>query len=224
MNTNVDTHLGTPAPAGADPSSRTESHSSTTAGADANASPDSKPSFNRFLIPIVTFALIAVVLAVGIKHSGDVGVIHSPLIGKPAPAWNLPLLADASRMIGSKNLQGRWYVLNVWGTWCYACRDEQPALLAIAHSSPIPIIGVDWRDDDAQARNWLAQLGDPYATVATDHDGHMAIDWGVYGAPETFLVNPAGLVVFKQIGAMTPEVWRREFLSRLPAELAGRSS
>jgi cytochrome c biogenesis protein CcmG, thiol:disulfide interchange protein DsbE len=182
------------------------------------------PSAVRFLIPIAAFLLIAVVLAVGIRHSPDVGVIHSPLIGKRAPAWSLPLLADAHRSFGSQDLRGRWYVLNVWGTWCYACRDEHQALLAIAQHTPVPIIGIDWKDDDAQARNWLAQLGDPYSTVACDHDGHVVIDWGVYGAPETFLVNPVGVVVFKQIGPMTPDVWQKEFLSRLPPGLAGRSS
>jgi len=177
-------------------------------------------SFNRFLIPIAVFMLLATVLAVGVKHSPDVGVIHSPLIGKPAPVWSLPLLADARRSFGSQNLRGQWYVLNVWGTWCYACRDEHQSLLAIAQHTAVPIIGIDWRDDDAQARSWLAQLGDPYATVATDHDGRLAIDWGVYGAPETFLVNPSGVVLFKQIGPMTPDVWQKEFASRLPPGLA----
>jgi cytochrome c biogenesis protein CcmG, thiol:disulfide interchange protein DsbE len=182
----------------------------------AEAPVRAKFTVSRFLIPIAIFGLLAAVFAVGVKHSPDVGVIHSPLIGKPAPAWSLPLLADNHRTIGSQDLRGRWYVLNVWGTWCYACRDEHQALLAIAQHSTVPIIGVDWRDDDAQARNWLAQLGNPYSSVATDHDGHVVIDWGVYGAPESFLVNPSGVVVFKQIGPMTPDVWQKEFASRLP--------
>jgi cytochrome c biogenesis protein CcmG, thiol:disulfide interchange protein DsbE len=189
-----------------------------------NATPSTTPSVYRFLIPIAAFALIAIVFAVGIKHSPDVGVIHSPLVGKPAPPWSLPLLSDASRSFGSKDLHGHWYVLNFWGTWCYACRDEHPALLAIAHRTAVPIIGIDWKDDNAQARDWLAQLGDPYSTIATDHDGRMVIDWGVYGAPETFLVNPSGVVVYKQIGPMTPEVWQKEFAARLPRALAERTS
>jgi cytochrome c biogenesis protein CcmG, thiol:disulfide interchange protein DsbE len=199
----------------------------------------SKVSFNRFLIPIAAFALIALVFAVGIKHSQQIGIVPSPLVGKPGPAWSLPVLRDASGAFGSKalpplkdpggtfgskDLHGRWYMVNVWGSWCYACRDEHQTLLGIAERSALPIIGVDWNDDDAQARNYLAQLGNPYAIVATDHDGRFAVNWGVYAAPETFLVDPEGVVVFKQIGVMTPEVWQKEFASRLPRELAGASS
>jgi len=173
-------------------------------------------NLGRFVIPLVVFALIAIVFAVGIKHSPEVGTIVSPLVGKAAPEWELPLLNDAARRIGSKDFRGQWYVLNVWGTWCYACRQEHSALLELQRTSAVPIIGIDWRDDDGQAREWLSRLGNPYSTVAVDHDGHTAIEWGVYGAPETFLVNPSGIVVHKQIGPMTAEVWRRDFASRLP--------
>jgi cytochrome c biogenesis protein CcmG, thiol:disulfide interchange protein DsbE len=183
-----------------------------------------KAGFNPFLIPIAAFAVIAIALAVGIKHSQQVGIVPSPLVGKLAPAWNLPMLEDARRTFGSNELHGRWYVVNVWGSWCYACRDEHQTLLYIAQHSAVPIIGVDWNDDDAQARNYLAQLGNPYATVATDHNGHFAVNWGIYAAPETFLVNPAGVVVFKQIGPMTPQVWQKEFASRLPPQLIGSAS
>jgi len=183
----------------------------------------SLPHPTKFVIPLATFVLIAVVLAIGVKHSPDVGVIHSPLIGKPAPSWELPEL-DTHRAFGSKDLRGHWYVLNVWGTWCDTCRLEHRELLAIGQRSAVPIIGIDWRDDDAQADAYLSQLGNPYRTVTTDHDGRVAIDWGVYGAPETFLVNPDGVVVYKQIGEMTDQVWRKEFLSRLPRALAERTS
>ena len=180
--------------------------------------------FLRFIVPLGVFVLLGVVLAVGVEHSRDVGVIHSPLIGKRAPQWSLPLLGDSHRTFGSQDLRGHWYMLNVWGTWCYACRDEHPELLAIARASAIPIIGIDWMDSDADAKSFLNQNGNPYTQVTTDHDGHVAIDWGVYGAPETFLVNPAGIVVFKQIGAITPQVWQKEIASRLPPSLAGRTS
>jgi len=152
-----------------------------------------------------------------------VGKINSPLVGKSSPPWQLSTLTDAHRMIGSGDLRGRWYLLNVWGTWCGACRDEHQELLTIRHTSRIPIIGIDWMDDDAQALDYLAQLGNPYVTVGVDHDGRAAIDWGVYGAPETFLVDPQGVIVYKHIGALTADVWRREFLSRLPAQLATSS-
>lgn len=192
--------------------------------AEASAPAGSKRSLYRFVIPLVVFVGVVVVLAVGILNSRSVGVIKSPLIGKPAPVWNLPVLDEAGRTFGSKDLAGKWYVLNVWGSWCYACKDEHPALLAISRSTSVPIIGIDWRDDDADARNWLDNLGNPYRTITTDHDGHVVIDWGVYGAPETFLVNPQGVVVYKQIGAMTPEVWKKEFAARIPASLADRTS
>ncbi len=178
-----------------------------------------KPHVLRFLVPLAAFALIAAIFAVGVKHSPEVGVVPSPLIGKPAPVWSLPVLDGAGRTYGSSDLQGRWYVVNVWGAWCYACHDEHQTLLTIARQTTVPIVGVDWMDDDAQAVDYLTKLGNPYTIVAADHDGHFAIDWGVYAAPETFLVNPAGVVVFKQIGPMTPQAWQKEFASRLPPSL-----
>ncbi|MBS0366985.1 MAG: DsbE family thiol:disulfide interchange protein [Proteobacteria bacterium] len=170
---------------------------------------------NRFLLPLGVFALLAVVLAVGIRHSPDKGLIRSPLIGKPAPQFSLPDLQDPARTVQSAALQGRWYLLNVWGTWCAACRAEHEALLSIAHGRQIGIIGLNWRDTDADARQWLKQLGDPYEHVAVDRDGRTAIDWGVYGAPETFLVNPRGIVVYKHIGELTTQTFNAEILPRV---------
>lgn len=178
-----------------------------------------RPRFNRFIIPLAAFVAIAAVLGVGIINSRSVGVIQSPLIGKRAPEWSLPVLDQAGRTFGSKDLAGKWYVLNVWGSWCYACKDEHPELLAISRSTSVPLIGIDWNDTDAQARDYLNSLGNPYETLTADHDGHVVVDWGVYGAPETFLVNPAGVVVYKQIGPITPAVWEKEFAARLPHDL-----
>lgn len=205
---------------------RPTTHSTSSAGAQSAGSPPagSKPRVLRFIIPLAAFVLIAAVLGVGIKHSRTVGEIESPLIGKPAPAWSLPVLDQPGRTFGSKDLVGKWYVLNFWGSWCYACKDEHPELLRIASSSSVPIIGVDWRDEDADARNFLSNFGNPYATVATDHDGRVVVDWGVYGAPESFLVNPQGVVVYKKIGPITPEEWSQNFLSRLPAALGDHKS
>lgn len=183
-----------------------------------------KPHVVRFLIPLGAFVLIAAVFAVGVKHSPEVGNVPSPLIGKSAPVWNLPVLDATGRTFGSQDLRGRWYIVNVWGSWCFACHDEHQTLLSIAQHTTVPIIGIDWLDDDAQAADYLTKLGNPYTTVATDHDGHFAIDWGVYKAPETFLVNPAGVVVFKQIGVMTPEAWQKDFAARLPPQLLGSKS
>ena len=107
-------------------------------------------------------------------------------------------------------------MLNVWGTWCVECRDEHDALLDIARQNRVPLVGLNWKDDDDAAQQWLAQLGNPYSVVAVDREGRTAIDFGVYGAPETFFIDADGLVQYRHVGAMTPEVWEREFLSRLP--------
>jgi cytochrome c biogenesis protein CcmG/thiol:disulfide interchange protein DsbE len=171
---------------------------------------------NRFALPAGVFGLLVVVLAIGIKHSPDKGTIMSPLLGKPAPQFSLPNLTDPARVVSSAGLKGRWYLFNVWGTWCGECRAEHEMLLEVRRAAVVPVVGMDWKDDDAQALSWLAQLGNPYEVVAVDRSGRTAIDWGVYAAPETFLVNPQGIVVFKRVGALTPEVWTRDILPRLP--------
>jgi cytochrome c biogenesis protein CcmG, thiol:disulfide interchange protein DsbE len=178
----------------------------------------------RFLIPLATFAALAVVLAVGIKHSPEVGVLKSPLVGRPVPAWELPSLTDPAARLGSRQLLGQWYVLNFWASWCYPCRVEHPSLLAAQRGSKVRIIGVDWKDEDADALNFLSKLGNPYSAVLTDHSGDTGIDLGVAGAPESFLVNPQGIIVYKQVGIITPEAWKSEFLTRLPADLGGGPS
>jgi cytochrome c biogenesis protein CcmG, thiol:disulfide interchange protein DsbE len=171
---------------------------------------------NRFLLPLGVFVLLVIVLAVGIRHAPEKDIIASPLIGKPAPAFSLPDLSDPTRSVRSAELRGRWYLFNVWGTWCFECRAEHQTLLEVQRAAVLPIVGLDWKDDDAQARAWLTQLGNPYELVAVDHLGRTAIDWGVYGAPETFLVNPEGIVVYKLVGPLTHEAWTRDILPRLP--------
>ncbi|HEV3178830.1 MAG TPA: DsbE family thiol:disulfide interchange protein [Steroidobacteraceae bacterium] len=178
---------------------------------------------NRFLLPLGAFLLLATVLAIGIRHAPEKGVIASPLLGKPAPQFSLPSLTDPARPVRSADLKGRWYLFNVWGTWCVECRAEHETLLRVHRAGVVPLIGLDWKDDDAQARNWLALLGDPYQAVAVDRSGRAAIDWGVYGAPETFLVNPQGIVVYKHVGALTEETWTREILPRVSPPPPGKS-
>lgn len=170
---------------------------------------------NRFLWPLIGFALIVVVLTVGLRRAPEKEIIASPLIGKPAPRLDAPDLIDGNRRVTNASLAGRWYLLNVWGTWCVECRAEHAALLAIQKEERLPIVGLNWKDDDLAAISWLAQLGNPYATVGADRDGRIAIDWGVYGAPESFLVNPQGIVVEKQTGVMTADIWARKFLPHL---------
>jgi cytochrome c biogenesis protein CcmG/thiol:disulfide interchange protein DsbE len=178
---------------------------------------------SRFLLPLGVFILLAVVLGIAIKHSPEKGIIPSPLIGKAAPQFTLPVLTDTTRTFRSEELKGRWYVLNVWGTWCFACREEHTALLQIKKMGQVPLIGLDWKDEDPQALQWLSELGNPYDVVAADREGRIAIDWGVYGAPESFLVNPQGIVVYKYVGAITLETWQTQFLTRLPPQRAARS-
>ena len=172
---------------------------------------------NRFLVPIIAFALLVVVLAVGIRRAPDKGIIKSVLIGKPAPEFLLPLLGSSQPPFDSRSLRGQPWILNVWGTWCAECRAEHSSLMQIAKSGGIALIGLNWKDEDALALQWLEQLGNPYRVVAADRDGRVAIDYGVYGAPESFLIDARGIVSYKHVGALTSEVWQLEFVPRLAA-------
>jgi cytochrome c biogenesis protein CcmG/thiol:disulfide interchange protein DsbE len=176
----------------------------------------------KFIVPLLLFAALGIFLFVGLFR--DPRYVPSPLIGKPAPEFTLPSLQDASYPVSSKELLGQPWVLNVWGTWCGGCREEHDTLLAIAAQRAVPIVGLNWKDDNALAQQWLAQLGNPYAVVAEDREGRTAIDWGVYGAPETFLIGPDGIVLYKHIAPMTLEVWNREFLPRIEAARAAAGS
>jgi len=171
----------------------------------------------RFLLPLGVFALLVVVLAFGIYNAPQNGskVIVSPLLGKAAPDFTLPKLLDVGQQYSGTALRGGWHLVNVWGTWCVECRAEHAVLLQIKGEGRVPIVGIDWKDEDTAALAWLAQLGNPYETVVADRDGRVAIDWGVYGAPESFLVDPQGIVVEKQTGALTLEDWRARFLPHL---------
>jgi cytochrome c biogenesis protein CcmG/thiol:disulfide interchange protein DsbE len=170
----------------------------------------------RFLLPLGGFLLLAVILAIGVKHSPDNSVIKSPLINKPIPNFSLPVLQDPSRKVSAGDLKGHWYVLNVWGVWCVTCHEEHPLLLQYQKEGAVPIVGIDWNDQDEDALRFLSQKGNPYSTVIVDRDGRTAIDLGIYAAPESFLVNPDGIIVYKCPGELTREIWEREILPRLP--------
>lgn len=176
----------------------------------------------KYVVPFVLFVLLGVFLYVGLHK--DPRYVPSPLIGKPAPEFTLPSLQDAAYTVSTQDLAGRPWVLNVWGTWCGGCRQEHDVLLAIARQNELPIVGLNWKDDNAAAQEWLRSLGNPYAVVAEDREGRTAIDWGVYGAPETFLIGPDGTVLYKHIAPMTMEVWNTEFRPRIQATQAGGSS
>jgi cytochrome c biogenesis protein CcmG/thiol:disulfide interchange protein DsbE len=155
------------------------------------------------LLPLLVLLLLAAALWRGLGR--DPTFVPSPLIGLPVPAFDLPSLTDPTRRVTDQDLRGQVTLVNIWGTWCAGCRKEHDILLALARDG-VRIIGIDWKDDPDAARAWLRQLGDPYAAVAVDAEGRVAIDWGAYGAPETFVVDAAGRVRDKHVGALTAEV------------------
>jgi cytochrome c biogenesis protein CcmG/thiol:disulfide interchange protein DsbE len=170
----------------------------------------------RYIIPIALFAVLAVFFARGLKLNP--GYVPSPLVGKPAPAFELPTLKDPASTISNDVLVGETSLFNVWGTWCPGCRTEHAFLNEVSRTSGVPIYGLNWKDDRAAALNWLATLGDPYTLSGFDEIGEVAIDWGVYGAPETFLISRNGTVLYKHIAPLTSEVWEQEFVPRIAAD------
>ncbi len=168
----------------------------------------------RFLIPLALFLVLAGFLAVGLSR--DPHEVPSPLVGKAAPAFALPLLdVDAGRTAGvfaPRDMLGKVWLLNVWASWCVSCRQEHPVLIDFAKSGVAPLVGLDYKDTLADARRWLAERGDPYVLSAVDADGRVGIDYGVYGVPETYVIDKAGKIRFKQIGPVTPEVLQDSIL------------
>jgi cytochrome c biogenesis protein CcmG, thiol:disulfide interchange protein DsbE len=164
----------------------------------------------RYLIPLVLFIGLVVFLAIGLGR--DPHEVPSPLINKPAPTFKLSQLADPSKTFSAEEMRGKVWLLNVWATWCVVCREEHPMLLEIARSGAVPIYGLDSKDQRDDALAWLRDLGDPYVLSLSDVDGRVGIDYGVYGAPETFLIDKNGVIRFKQIGPVTPDVWQKQML------------
>ena len=152
-------------------------------------------------MPLIAFAVLAILLFVGLQKVDTVREVPSPLIGKPAPAFDLPLLLQDGRFT-EKDLLGEVTLVNVWASWCFACRQEHETVKYLARNG-IRIVGLNYKDEAADAKGWLAQLGNPYQVIAVDYDGRAAIDWGVYGAPETFLIDKQGIVRHKVIGPLT---------------------
>ncbi len=144
-------------------------------------------------------------------------LVTSPLIGKPVPDFSLPRLHDPKATFDQNRLKGRVSLVNVWATWCFACREEQQTLLNLAKQNVVPIYGLDYKDDRQSALRWLAERGNPYTAIAFDSTGNVAINWGVYGAPETFLIDQHGIIRYKYIGPITTEVIQRELLPRIHA-------
>lgn len=174
----------------------------------------------RFTLPLGVFVLLLCLLAAGLAR--DPHELPSPLIGKPAPDFALPSLDDPARTIRRVDLLGRVWMLNVWASWCVACRDEHPALLAFAGSRAVPLYGLNYKDAPVAAKAWLARFGNPYRDVLNDADGRTGIDFGVYGVPETFVIDQHGAVRLRHAGPLTPELIEHR-IEPLLRELEGRS-
>ncbi|WP_374277378.1 DsbE family thiol:disulfide interchange protein [Azonexus sp.] len=191
---------------------------------------------NRYYWIVGAFAALVALLAVGLKlNPRDV---PSPLVGKPAPAFSLPVLAEPERTIGPKDMQGQVWLLNVWASWCVSCRQEHPVLVEFSKNGKVPVIGLNYKEvrgdggfdmgklgaDEEKAlafkraAQWLAQHGDPYRLTVMDLDGRVGIDYGVYGVPETYVIDKTGIIRMKHTGPITPDVLSAKILP-LVAEL-----
>lgn len=162
----------------------------------------------RFLIPLLIFLGLVWFLGAGLKL--DPKEVPSPLIGKPAPSFALTRLDNATTTIRNADLLGQVWMLNVWASWCVACRQEHPLLVEFARSKQLPIYGLNYKDDRLAGLRWLANFGNPYEVSLFDQDGRVGIDFGVYGVPETFIIDRQGVIRFKQIGPLTPEVLKTQ--------------
>ena len=165
---------------------------------------------------LVAFVLLIVVLAFGLTR--DPSQLPSTYIDKSAPAFDLPSLIVPERRVNNESFAGGPALINVWATWCVGCREEHPFLMQLAQRNPLPIYGINWRDERDTALTWLEQFGDPYVDSGFDNDGRVGIDWGVYGAPETFLLDANGVVLHKHLGPLNAAIWERDFVPLLDAQ------
>ncbi|MCC6380338.1 MAG: DsbE family thiol:disulfide interchange protein [Burkholderiales bacterium] len=164
----------------------------------------------KFALPLVVFAAIVAFLFVGLFR--DPREVPSPLIGKPAPAFALANLHQPERKVAAADFKGQVWLLNVWASWCVSCRVEHPLWVELAKAKVVPIVGLNYKDKSAEGLAWLAQHGDPYTLSVVDADGRVGIDWGVYGVPETFVIDKDGVIRHKHIGPITTEALQRTIL------------
>lgn len=172
----------------------------------------------RFLLPLGVFIVLVGFLAVGLRLNPR--EVPSPFIGKPAPAFRVAQLHAPERTIGPEDLRGKVWLLNVWASWCVSCRQEHPVLMSFAKHNLVPIVGLDYKDERDAGQAWLAEHGDPYVLSAWDRDGRVGIDYGVYGVPETFVIDQAGVIRMKHTGPVTEAVVKEKIVP-LVKELNG---
>lgn len=168
---------------------------------------------NRFVVPLVAVLFLLAVFYLGLKS--DPSKLPSQYIGKAAPVFDLPTLKDPSSRLTSEDLKGQISLVNIWATWCIGCLREHGFLMQLHNELDIPIFGINWRDDREKALRWLDETGDPYRVSGFDGDARVGIDWGAYGAPETFLLNVEGQVIYRHAGELSQSVWDREFEPRI---------
>ena len=166
-----------------------------------------------FLVPVLVFMALVVILGIGLTL--DPRIVPSPLIGKPVPEFSLPPVKGRSLALASSDLKGEVSLVNVFASWCVACREEHPIFMDLRKRGVVPIHGLNYKDKPDDAARWLDELGDPYTRTGADLDGRVAIDWGVYGVPETFLIDREGRIAYKQIGPITPQILEEKILPML---------
>jgi len=164
----------------------------------------------RFLIPLGIFIVLVGFLAIGLKL--DPREVPSPLIGKPAPDFKLALLSDPAKQLSPADLRGKVWLFNVWASWCTSCREEHPVLLELSRQGGVPIYGMDYKDQPGDAQAVLDRHGNPYVETVVDRDGRVGIDYGVYGVPETYLIDKNGIIRLKHTGPVTPDVLDKKIL------------
>jgi len=164
----------------------------------------------KLFIPLAVFAVLVGFLFVGLFLNPR--EVPSPLIGKPAPAFSLNQLHKPDRTLATADMKGQVWLLNVWASWCVSCREEHPLLVELARAKLVPIVGLNYKDEPAAGIKWLSQFGDPYDLSIVDRDGRVGIDFGVYGVPETFVIDKQGTIRYKQIGPVTVEALEKKII------------
>ena len=164
----------------------------------------------RFLLPLAIFVVMVGFLAVGLTLNPR--EVPSPLVGKSAPDFSLPQLHDQEKAFSSNELTGKVWLLNFWASWCGGCKDEHPVLMQLAQSGEVPIYGMDYKDRREEALTWLRRWGNPYPVIAVDESGRVGINYGVYGVPETYVIDKAGVIRYKQIGPLDEDTVKGKIL------------
>ena len=164
----------------------------------------------RYLIPLGLFVVLVLFLAIGLTR--DPNELPSALLDKPAPTFRLPQLKEPEKTFSAEDMRGKVWLLNVWASWCIGCREEHGWLLEYSRSGVVPIYGLNYKDRREDALGWLGELGDPYLLSAVDLDGRVAIDYGVYGAPESYIIDKSGTIRMKHVGPILPDVWSKKIL------------